>query len=203
MIHFDPVPEPHDFDERCRIRGQAWLEAHPQAERPRDFWTPFKSQLADGFGQLCAYSAMYEPVGTVDHFLSYKNRPDLTYEWSNYRFAAGWLNSSKRTVDGDILDPFEVGEDWFEVLLPSLQLVVSDSVPEEKREIAEYTVKRLHLRDDERVIRQRRAWYQLYQRNGDLDCLRQFAPLIARAVEKQARKTEAHSERETVDAQND
>ncbi|MFM9157494.1 MAG: hypothetical protein ACKOPK_06140, partial [Dolichospermum sp.] len=120
-----------------------------------------------------------EPVGNVEHFLSFKNYPDLAYEWSNYRFASGWINSSKGTLDNQILDPFEVEDDWFEILLPSLQLVITDAVPEEKRQKAEFTLQRLHLQDDERVLRQRREWYKLYI-DGDLTLtgLEKKAPLI-------------------------
>ncbi|MCW2279127.1 hypothetical protein [Heliophilum fasciatum] len=186
MIHVEPVPEPTDFDQQCRQRGQRWLAEHPHAKRPQDFWTPFKSYLADGFGDLCAYSAMYEPVGTVDHFFSCKNRLELAYEWSNYRYSAAWINSSKNTADGMILDPFEIGDNWFEIILPSLQLVVSRGVPEDMQEIAQYTLRRLHLVDDERVIRQRREWYRMYQQGRiDLEGLHEKAPLIARAIEKQ------------------
>ena len=70
MIRFARVPEPEDFDERAKAPGTRWLAAHPDAKRPKDFWTPFKGALAQGFRSLCAYSAMYEPVGTVDHFVS-------------------------------------------------------------------------------------------------------------------------------------
>jgi hypothetical protein len=44
----------------------------------------------------------------------------------------------------------------------------------------------LRLRDDERVLRQRQSWYQLYL-DGDLTLqgLEKKAPLIARAVKKQ------------------
>ncbi len=70
MIRFEPVPEPTRFDREVRLPGEAWLAANPEPVRPKDFWTPFKGALADGFRNLCAYSAMYEPVGTVDHFVS-------------------------------------------------------------------------------------------------------------------------------------
>lgn len=186
MIRFAPVPCPAELEERCRRAGLAWLAEHPDAERPKDLWSPFKSQLATGFGHLCAYSCMYEPVGTVDHYLSMKNHRALAYDWDNYRFASPWINSSKQALDDAVLDPFLVGDDWFEILLPSLQLVVSDAVPEEHRARAVYTLERLHLRDDERVIRQRREWYRMYQdKHLTLDGLRKKAPLIARAVEKQ------------------
>jgi hypothetical protein len=186
MIRFQPSPEPKGFSERCRERGRAWLqENHPPA-RPRDFWSPFKPQLADAFGQLCGYSCLFEPVGTVDHYLSCRERRDLAYDWSNYRFASQWINSSKQAADDAVMDPFEVGDEWFELLLPSLQLMVSDRIPPAERARAENTLVRLHLRDDERVIRQRSEWYRMYEEGEiNLDGLRKKAPLLARAIEKQ------------------
>jgi hypothetical protein len=180
--------EPEDFEEKCRKPGEAWLAKNPRAKRPKDYWSPFKPQLADAFRQLCGYAAMYEPVGTVDHYKScgLDNNKELIYEWSNYRFASAWINSSKKTADGEVLDPFEVQDGWFEILLPSLQLVVSQRVPEEFREKARHTLRRLHLQDDERVIRQRRVWLQMHEEGKlSLGGLRTMAPLIAAAVERQ------------------
>jgi len=184
MIHFDKIVEPPEFDERARKPGLKWLEENPD-KRPKNYSSPFKPDLSDGFGRLCAYSVMFEPVGTIDHYISVSGNKMLAYEWSNYRFASAWLNSSKKAEDDKILDPFEVQDDWFEILLPSLQLIVTNHVSDEYREKAEYTVKRLRLRDDERIIRQRREWYRMY-RDGEvnLEGLKKKAPLIARAIEK-------------------
>ena len=78
------------------------------------------------------------------------------------------------------------GNQWFEIILPSLQLRITDQVPAQLRPKAEYTLERLHLQDDERVIRQRREWYRMYQEGElTLDGLFRKAPLIAAAVEKQ------------------
>lgn len=193
MIHFERPQEPPEFEARCRQRGNQWLAKHPNAVRPKDYWTEFKPQLADGFQDLCAYTVMYSPNGTVDHFLSWENtrdeRPYLAYEWTNYRFCAGWLNSSKSTIDQAVLDPFEVQNGWFEIILPSLQLRLTNQVPPDVREKADFTIKRLHLRDDERVIRQRREWYGMYL-SGELTLngLARKAPLIAAAVRKQQMK---------------
>ena len=49
MIHVPPVPEPKDFDEKARVPGLEWLETHPEVKRPKDYWTPFKWPLAQGF----------------------------------------------------------------------------------------------------------------------------------------------------------
>lgn len=75
-------------------------------------------------------------------------------------------------------------------MLPSLQLIVTDAVPPAERQKAEFTLQRLHLQDDERVIRQREAWYQLYL-DGDISLigLEKRAPLIARAIRKQQEST--------------
>lgn len=192
MIRVDPerLCEPTDFKLKCQDKGTKWLLENPKAarkgdKRPKDFWSAFKPQLSDAFGELCAYSAMYEPVGTVDHFVPVDADESLAYDWANYRFASGWINSSKQKCV-EILDPLRVQDGWFEVLLPSLQLVlVPENVPEPLRELAEYTLNRLHLRDDERVLRQRRSWNKLYQDGKlTLEGLRQMAPLIAAAVDK-------------------
>lgn len=192
MIEIDQtrLAEPAGFDAACRCKGQTWLQSNPAAtrktKRPKDFWSKFKPALADAFGDLCAYGAMYEPVGTVDHFVPVEANEALAYEWSNYRYASAWINSSKKKAT-NILDPLDVRHGWFEVLLPSLQLVmVPEHVPEEFQHIAESTLGRLHLRDDERVLRQRRSWYRMYQEGRlSLAGLRDVAPLIAAAVDKQ------------------
>jgi len=184
MIGFERVPEPADFDRRARRPGNKWLANHPVERRPKDYWTPFKGILADGFRNLCAYSAMHEPVGTVDHFVSVDEDRSKAYDWENYRYCAAWINSSKGSVPaGDLLDPFDVEDGWFELHLPSLQLRVSDTIPDELRDRAEYVLNKLHLRSDERVVRQRRVWYELYQR-GELtqQGLERMAPLIAARV---------------------
>lgn len=190
MIPCLPVPEPPDFDEKARQPGNEWLASHPDSSRPRDFWSPFRNKLAEGFNFRCGYSAMCDFVGTVDHFLSWQNYKHLAYEWGNYRYISSWINSSKGNLDNQVLDPYEVQEGWFEILLPSLQLVLTDAVPPNLREKAEFTLQRLHLAHNERIIRQRSEWYSLYlQGDLTLEGLERMAPLIARAVRKQQNNT--------------
>lgn len=192
MIPVTRSPEPPTFDERCRLQGNAWVTmkclADQDYKRPRDYWSQFLPDLAQAFSHLCGYSAMWlaEDSGCVDHYLSVRKHSLRAYEWSNYRYAARLYNAAKGTLDEKILDPFEVGVDWFEIDLPSLQLLTTDQIPPEQRERAEFTLKKLHLRDDERVIRHRRSWYEQYEQGElTLEGLRRRAPLIARAVERQ------------------
>lgn len=186
MIPVTPVAEPEQFDELARKPGNEWLAANPQAHRPRDYWSPFREALAQGFANRCGYSAMLEPSGTIDHFCSFHQDRTLAYEWSNYRYASSWLNSSKKTKD--VLDPYEVGEGWFEVHLPSLQLRLTDKIPPEIRSRAEAMLERFPIRDDERILKQRRTWLTMYRKGKlTLDGLREVAPLIAAAVEREGR----------------
>ncbi|MBI4818831.1 MAG: hypothetical protein HY791_21350 [Deltaproteobacteria bacterium] len=185
MIRFEPRPRPHGFKERVEDRGAAWLAEH-SAGRPPPYWSDFRLQLADAFGSLCAYGAMFEPVGTVDHFVSVDEDRTKSYQWTNYRFSAGWINSSKQSLkSGQLIDPFAVINEWFEVQLPSMQLVLTDRVPVEERARAQFVLDRLHLGHDERVVRQRREWYRMYE-EGELDLggLTKKAPLIAAAIKK-------------------
>lgn len=127
---------------------------------------------------------MLDPtVGTVDHFLSVKHHRHLGCDWGNYGFASATMNASRQSADAALLDPYQVGDGWFEIVLPSLQMCARDAVPAAMKAKAEYTLQRLKLRDGERVIRWRQSWCSLYCSGGlTLDGLRQVAPLLANAV---------------------
>jgi hypothetical protein len=188
VIRVQPRPEPAKFDERCRKRGRRWLENHPDYEgRPHDYWSEFEPDLRAAFGGLCGYCAMRVMRGQVDHFIPvavFKAEANhhLAYEWSNFRYGEGTLNQRKAAAR--VLDPYEVEDCWFQVLLPSMQLVLTDRVPDDVRPLADFTLKKLGLRDHEVVVRYRREWFRMYQEARlSLDGLREVAPLVARAVE--------------------
>lgn len=190
MIPVAKVPKPPGYD-KIKTGGDAWLKANPAAKRPKDLWSPFLPELAEGFAHLCGYAAMLDPTGgTVDHYLSWENHPDLAYEWTNFRYVSYVLNSSKRTADDTVLDPYLVKSGWFEIILPSLQMRVTDKVPAAYKAMAAFTLKRLKLGDGEKIIRWRQHYYARFQAGQlDLDGLRVFAPLVADAVERQQQET--------------
>lgn len=146
--------------------------------------------VASAFHDRCAYTAMaLNTPGTVDHFVSVDEDCSLAYEWSNYRYAAAWLNSSKsRLPSSQLLDPFEVEDDWFEILLPSCQMVRTSRCPKRYHKRADTMLVRLHLRDDERVVRYRRQFLAEYE-SGEMSLalLERKAPLLAAAVRKRDR----------------
>lgn len=186
MIRVIPAPEPDYFDREVRQKGLQWLKNPTNdGKRPKEYWQACYDDLRNAFACLCGYGAMWLPEGTVDHYLSCANHRNKAYEWSNYRFASQRINSSKGKKDGKVLDPFEVDDEWFAILLPSLQLVLTQKVPSEVLDRAQYTLAVLKLGDDMRIVEQRAAWYELHK-SGDLTLagLKEKAPLIARAVEK-------------------
>lgn len=183
----NPIPEPADFDAECRQKGNQWLASHPGADTSiyPGYWAKYENDLATAFHQRCGWWAMWIAEGDVEHFLSRKNRPELSYEWSNYRYIAGSVNGSKGNHDDKVLDPFEVQNGWFEVLLPSMQLVATPTLPTHLSARAEFTLKQLKLRHGSKVVRCRKRWYQQFK-DGKLsmDGLRANAPLVADAARK-------------------
>ncbi|WP_240807676.1 hypothetical protein [Polyangium spumosum] len=131
---------------------------------------------------------MWTSRPTVDHYLSKSSREGraLTYEWSNYRRADLEMNQAKGTWDRRILDPFEVQDDWFEILLPTLELIVVDErIPLHRRDDALFTLRTLGLGDGDDILAARLAWYEPFTEGMvDLQYISKKAPLIARAVRK-------------------
>ena len=139
------------------------------------------------FAHRCAYTALWDLNGTVDHFHAYAHAPDSAYDWPNYRYATGWVNSSKQDkLPGTCMDPFDVEEGWFEIILPSLELVVAkDRVPAHLLGLAQQTLTSLPIGRHSRVLKARRVWYEMYRaKELTLDQLRRFAPQIAASVFK-------------------
>jgi hypothetical protein len=185
MIHVEPPGEPADFEERVRIPCNRWLSNNQHSNDFPDHWKHCFGALAEGFDHLCGYSAMHvaETGAVVDHYLCKSNHRNLTYEWSNYRYASSRINSRKGACDDQVLDPFEVEDGWFEVQLGSWQLIMTAEIPDGKREVAQHTMDRLWLQTGRDVINHRRKYYKLFL-EGVLTttALRCVAPLIYRAV---------------------
>lgn len=188
MIRVDEVSEPPAFAE-VKLKGNEWLAKYPDAapgEFP-DYWSPFRDHLAAGFNYCCGYAAMRTSKPTVDHFIpkSSKEGRLLTYEWSNYRFADQELNNAKGTLNSGVLDPYKVGNDWFEILLPNLEMIITEYVPEGFRGDARAMLHHLGLGDSDAILKIRHSWYEPFI-DGDatVTYVVRGAPLIARAVHK-------------------
>lgn len=188
MIPVHEQPEPPRFDLEVRKKGEAWLKDHAgHTGRPRNYWRDALPDLQDAYDHLCAYSAV-RGRHTVDHFVSVDEDTHFAkvYEWSNYRLADQWVNSSKKDLSSaQLLDPFDVQPGWFELMLPSLQLKVTDDCPAHLRAKANFTITRLKLRDGEASLRFRNAYWMAYiQGRKSLDQVREMLPMLAEAIEQ-------------------
>lgn len=190
MKRFERVPAPPDWETEGLQRGIQWLARdprNPHRERPKDFWSPYRPQLAAGFGDLCGYTVMWKPDDeTVDHFVPWTELRGTenawrAYDWDNLRLAVGWFNCARR---GPIPDPYLVEDSWFALRLPSLELEATEAVPAAVRDAVDNVLR--WLRDDRRVMKPRREWFRMY-REGELSFagLLKKAPLIAAALRRQ------------------
>lgn len=179
--------EPAFFDSNCREPGTAWLAASPNLDPhlQSTWWRAFQPELARLFEYRCGWLASYIGLeGDVDHWVPCNVDRSLAFEWSNYRYCAGTINSLKSAHD-NLLDPCEVGPGWFRVTLPDFQLIPTDQIPPQHEERARATLDTLQLRRGYYARWNRWQWYARHWNQGDvdLDSLKRDAPLVARAVE--------------------
>jgi hypothetical protein len=190
MIPVMAAPEPPTFDSTVRQPGLRFLAklAVPRNWKNRDYWTAAIPDLRQAYSSTCCYSAEWIPSVTgnssVDHFVPRAERPDLAYEWSNFRLAAARLNARKGATRG-ILDPFQIGEQWFALDFPSLLVKRGDALPPQFEEAFTLTVRTLRL-NDEMSVDSRMRWLRDYcEQRYTFDYLLESAPFIARELQRQ------------------
>jgi hypothetical protein len=151
VIHVEPRPEPEDFDRKVRQPG---LRALKKPGNLAPLWRECLAQLWEAYGGICAYLAVRIPSGvgarSVDHIVAKSRRPDLAYEWSNFRLVCSLMNARKGVFE-DVLDPFEVEDGWFTLELSSLEVLPSPELSPSLKARVESTIDRLKLNDAECV----------------------------------------------------
>jgi hypothetical protein len=182
MKYFTLKDPPPNFHQTTIVYGERWLANNSDPKkRPRDYWSIHRDYLAECFNNLCGYTIMRMGKCTFDHYLSCDNHRSRAYQWDNYRYVCNSVNSSKKRRDTEVLDPFEIEHNWFAVLIPSFQLVVTDHVPTEQKQRAELTVTVLNLSKGFAAYR-RQFYKDFLNGNASVKTLQAYAPLIADAV---------------------
>lgn len=209
MIHVDPKDEPPDFDTNVRkpgqrlikeLRGDASAPKRPgpkrkpvseiKSEHFESYWTQSLDHLASAFNHVCAYCCIrIDPITgsrTVDHFVGKVKNPDLAYEWSNYRYSSGTMNSRKERVQGEFCDPFVIQDGWFELNLLTMALAPNSDRSEEEKTLIQRTIDVLEL--DLQPMRDRReVAYKKFQNDRTLrgwKLMEEDCPLVAREYKR-------------------
>jgi hypothetical protein len=210
LIRVEKANEPLSFNERVRIPGLRVI-AEMVGEKPqrtagkrfkkiadqRDdipakefppYWTEALNDLMEAYDWTCAYSCFrIHPVTgrrSVDHFAAKSRQWEKVYEWSNYRLASSLLNARKNDF-GDVLDPFEIVDGWFQLELVGFQVLPDPTLKHAIRERVQRTIDRLGLNDFRRA-RERDAenyW------SGEISwrVLSEESPFVAKELRRQGR----------------
>lgn len=129
---------------------------------------------------------MYLPEqGSVDHFVPKTINPALAYEWSNYRLASGRVNSCKGNQT-NILDPFKVSNEWFEIDIPSCLLRAKRDLPHDLRASINSTISSLRLNTDDYYVQERcNILIDYAKKEITFNFLKRRYPFLAKEVERQ------------------
>ena len=190
MIPVTPKPEPGSFEAKVRTPGRLFLRkfSRPSSEqfRKASYWQACLPELRETYSEVCAYSACWvHSDGTVDHFLPTSARPDLAYEWENYRLAFAKLNIYKGSRM-DVLDPFHIQTGWFVLNFDNLFVEPNTGLPAQVETAVQTTISALRLNTDKLLVDLRFSVVKDYAK-GDLtfDYLRRRYPFIASELERQ------------------
>jgi hypothetical protein len=188
MIRLELAPEPPDFDEKVLkpgLRAIAEMVGEPDLPKRRgrkrkviaatrdeipsdEFpcWTAVLPELLEAYGRVCAYMSFYiervTGAASVDHMLPKSVKWDEVYQWSNYRLACSLMNSRKNHYQ-DVLDPFEIEDDWFRMELVGYQVIPANSLTEDIRDQVQATIDRLKPNDYE-CLKLREEYVEAFQK---------------------------------------
>jgi hypothetical protein len=194
MMKFAPAPRPRGWQTHVLKKGRRWLAVpgNRAKDRPLDYWSAYRKALKKGFRDLCGYTAMWAPVGTTDHYIPWaevRGTPQAhkAYQWDNVRYSVDWFNRDRKATP--VPDPYKVEDDWFELLLPSLELVATANVP--AAELPKVQAALYWLGKHDNVMSARETYWIEYRTldgsgnpNLSFEALDRRAPLIARALRK-------------------
>ncbi len=165
------------------------------ANKLPSFWTKALPHLCVVYAQICAYLGLRIHPGTgspeVDHFMPKDRYQHLAYSWDNFRLSCKLVNTFKSTHE-DVVDPFEVGHDWFGINLATGH-VVPRTADVDLRTVIDQTITRLHLNSETTFVLARLQYIDDYLGVGGgptipFEKLERDAPFVAREIERQGKK---------------
>ena len=187
MIPVTPKPEPEKFDEQVRKPGNEFLENNPQTTELPPYWRNVQQELWEAYEGICAYFAIYFEFATgassTDHFVAKSKARELAYEWSNYRLAC--LGANRKKNIHEVLDPFELEENSFEIDFANGEILVNKQKTEAYRSLCQKTIDILEL-NSPALKRIRMNHYRDYaMEQVNLEYLKNHSPFVYSEIVRQ------------------
>ena len=189
MIPVKPAPEPQDFDIAVRRPGAAFLARcpSPSGNQWKPLWRKALPGAVSAYGDVCAYYCFSIGTGTsgvaeIDHFLPKSKRPDLAYEWKNFRLASKWANTAKG--DRSVLDPFSLRPDSFRIFFVTGEVVPSPDLSDEHASKCRETIDVLKLNRQELRKRRISDFDDFIHGKIAIDHLQRESPFVAVEVKR-------------------
>jgi len=124
--------------------------------------------------------------GTVDHYQPKSLRPEVAYEWNNYRLAYDKVNQYK-AEHTDVLDPFTIQPGWFVLDFANFLVKPSNGLPLKVDAQVRASISRLRLNRDDALVQLRFSVVREYATGHiDLDFVKRYYPFIAYELERQS-----------------
>ena len=154
MIRIEKKAEPFDFDVKVRRPGLSYLKGLASGEKPNwprhGYWRRAKKDMINAYGGICAYACCeISPSSSaeIDHFHPKTRYQQEAYEWENLRLCSSNINKKKR--DHDVLDPFDVRDRTFGIVLATGRMVKLKKYNPAYEALCDKTVKILGLNEHE------------------------------------------------------
>lgn len=193
MIPVQMEPEPKEFDEMVRKKGQQFLLKLPNPQekdwKNKEYWRKAIPSLRRAHNNVCAYCAQWIPTltgtPTVDHYVPKSVEPDLAYEWSNFRLSCLQMNTNKGNFR-DVLDPFLLLDNWFQLDFGTYLIKPNPDLGLPEQQKIRDTIIRLKLNSDESCVTSRREWIDGFLTQGlPFPHIQERAPFIAYELKRQ------------------
>lgn len=213
MIPVTLANEPADFDDKVRQPGLSAIdelvgreprkkrrgrkrqsiatdEENIPADKFPEFWVKAIPDMCSAYNRLCAFLSLYIPPGTgtptIDHMIPKSKDWRQVYEWSNYRLCAAIINSNKGDKE-DILDPFEIEDNWFALEIHTGRVTKGPCAPHSQTSMLDST---LEILNKQLCIDARNEYIAAYRTGSEdggisLSYLKRRAPFIAAELERQ------------------
>ncbi|MCQ1764725.1 hypothetical protein NOJ28_04205 [Neorhizobium galegae] len=179
---------------RTAGRRHATISAQPSAipsDRFPPYWRSAIPLLMTAYNEISGYTCFrIHPVtgaASADHFVAKSTNWRKVYTWSNYRLCCARMNSRKNDFT-DVLDPFDVLVDSFQLELLAFQVKPNPLLVDDDKLKVNDSIRRLGLNE---FCSQREEDAEAYWA-GDLSLsvLKRESPFVAYELHRQGRLNE-------------